>query len=155
MTSMPASRSARAMIFAPRSCPSRPGFATRILSFRSATFRSHDQVLRFARLCRLVDTTVHPLDLEACSFDERNHFVPEIVTDEVAGSHRAAVGRDEGALRFVATVLRVEGRVLDQARAVGQRALIVGLGPLLDVLARQRLNDEAAAGLESPRDLAQ
>src|SRR4029078_198706 len=33
MTSMPASRSARAMIFAPRSCPSRPGFAitTRIL----------------------------------------------------------------------------------------------------------------------------
>src|SRR6059058_2184402 len=28
MTSIPASRSARAMIFAPRSCPSRPGFAT-------------------------------------------------------------------------------------------------------------------------------
>src|SRR5829696_3983106 len=28
MTSMPASRSARAMIFAPRSWPSRPGFAT-------------------------------------------------------------------------------------------------------------------------------
>src|ERR687898_2259890 len=27
MTSMPASRSARAMIFAPRSCPSSPGFA--------------------------------------------------------------------------------------------------------------------------------
>src|ERR687896_2724502 len=27
MTSIPASRSARAMIFAPRSCPSRPGFA--------------------------------------------------------------------------------------------------------------------------------
>src|SRR2546425_7641345 len=31
MTSMPASRSARAMIFAPRSCPSRPGFATTTL----------------------------------------------------------------------------------------------------------------------------
>src|SRR5918911_4286859 len=28
MTSMPASRSARAMIFAPRSCPSSPGLAT-------------------------------------------------------------------------------------------------------------------------------
>src|SRR5215470_16552222 len=28
MTSKPASRSARAMIFAPRSCPSRPGLAT-------------------------------------------------------------------------------------------------------------------------------
>ena len=33
MTSMPASRSARAMIFAPRSCPSRPGFATTTLIF--------------------------------------------------------------------------------------------------------------------------
>src|SRR5918911_3261237 len=31
MTSMPASRSARAMIFAPRSWPSRPGFATTTL----------------------------------------------------------------------------------------------------------------------------
>src|ERR1700675_4686869 len=31
MTSMPASRSARAMIFAPRSCPSRPGLATTTL----------------------------------------------------------------------------------------------------------------------------
>src|SRR4051794_27309896 len=34
MTSMPASRSARAMIFAPRSWPSRPGFATTTLSVR-------------------------------------------------------------------------------------------------------------------------
>jgi len=38
MTSMPASRSARAMILAPRSCPSRPGFATttRILRLLTA-----------------------------------------------------------------------------------------------------------------------
>src|ERR1043166_1773338 len=34
MTSMPASRSARAMTFAPRSCPSRPGFATSTRIFR-------------------------------------------------------------------------------------------------------------------------
>src|SRR5215211_6447281 len=34
MTSMPASRSARAMIFAPRSCPSSPGFATTTRIFR-------------------------------------------------------------------------------------------------------------------------
>src|SRR4051794_10310796 len=34
MTSMPASRSARAMIFAPRSCPSRPGLATTTRIFR-------------------------------------------------------------------------------------------------------------------------
>src|SRR5215472_238228 len=36
MTSNPPSRSARAIIFAPRSCPSSPGFATRILSLLSA-----------------------------------------------------------------------------------------------------------------------
>src|SRR6266516_7519708 len=35
MTSMPASRSARAMIFAPRSCPSRPGLATTTRIFRA------------------------------------------------------------------------------------------------------------------------
>src|SRR5664280_2565719 len=35
MTSMPASRSARAMTFAPRSCSSRPGFATRTRMGRS------------------------------------------------------------------------------------------------------------------------
>src|SRR6185312_6615530 len=41
MTSMPASRSARAMIFAPRSCPSRPGFATttRIFPATAASLR--------------------------------------------------------------------------------------------------------------------
>src|SRR6516162_389348 len=37
MTSTPASRSARAMILAPRSCPSRPGLAIRMRSRRSAT----------------------------------------------------------------------------------------------------------------------
>src|SRR4051794_9689822 len=36
MTSIPASRSARAMIFAPRSCPSSPGLATTTRIFRSA-----------------------------------------------------------------------------------------------------------------------
>src|SRR5947199_3535848 len=35
MTSIPASRRARAMIFAPRSCPSRPGFATSTRIFLS------------------------------------------------------------------------------------------------------------------------
>src|SRR4051795_4402024 len=42
MTSMPASRSARAMIFAPRSCPSSPGLATttRILRFEEASMAS-------------------------------------------------------------------------------------------------------------------
>src|SRR5689334_12238655 len=39
MTSIPASRKARAMIFAPRSCPSRPGLAMTTLILR-ATARS-------------------------------------------------------------------------------------------------------------------
>src|SRR5205807_1878359 len=39
MTSMPASRRARAMTFAPRSWPSRPGLATRTLIFLSLIFR--------------------------------------------------------------------------------------------------------------------
>ena len=37
MTSMPASRKARAMILAPRSCPSSPGFAMTTLIFRATT----------------------------------------------------------------------------------------------------------------------
>src|SRR5215210_1568328 len=39
MTSIPASRSARAMIFAPRSWPSRPGFATTTLILRPSIGR--------------------------------------------------------------------------------------------------------------------
>src|SRR5919108_2180145 len=51
MTSIPASRSARAMIFAPRSCPSSPGLATttRILRVEvaaamSAILAPHDEL---------------------------------------------------------------------------------------------------------------
>src|ERR687894_2279453 len=40
MTSIPASRSARAMTFAPRSCPSSPGFATRTRIFLSLMLES-------------------------------------------------------------------------------------------------------------------
>src|SRR3954452_7761945 len=44
MTSIPASRSARAMIFAPRSCPSSPGLATttRILPLEAASTAGRD-----------------------------------------------------------------------------------------------------------------
>src|SRR5882672_10740281 len=98
MTSMPASRRARAMIFAPRSWPSRPGFATKILSFRSDTFRSHDQVHRLRAVRALVDAAVHPVHLQPCLLDQRNHLVAEIVTNEVAGDHGAAFGGDERAL---------------------------------------------------------
>src|SRR5881227_2180830 len=40
MTSIPASRSARAMILAPRSCPSRPGLATTTRILRSEAITS-------------------------------------------------------------------------------------------------------------------
>src|ERR1700710_930579 len=55
MTSMPASRSARAMIFAPRSCPSRPGLATttRILRLLEASIRP--RILALA-----LDPDLHP-----------------------------------------------------------------------------------------------
>src|SRR6266487_799772 len=48
---MPASRSARAMIFAPRSCPSRPGLATTTRIFR-ATRGSLDRGRRLGSACR-------------------------------------------------------------------------------------------------------
>src|SRR5216117_3749032 len=50
MTSIPASRSARAMIFAPRSWPSRPGFAITTRIFRAMT-----ESLRGERPVRPVD----------------------------------------------------------------------------------------------------
>src|SRR4051794_29427378 len=43
MTSMPASRSARAMIFAPRSWPSRPGLATTTRILRAMAWRLNDE----------------------------------------------------------------------------------------------------------------
>src|SRR6478752_6850745 len=46
MTSIPASRSARAMIFAPRSCPSRPGFATTTLILPPVMRRSLRALVR-------------------------------------------------------------------------------------------------------------
>src|SRR5690242_2148397 len=46
MTSIPASRSARAMIFAPRSWPSRPGLATTTRIFRASLTRGSVEQLR-------------------------------------------------------------------------------------------------------------
>src|SRR3954465_12068824 len=50
MTSIPASRNARAMIFAPRSWPSRPGLATTTRVLRAMAWRLNDQrVAGYAR----------------------------------------------------------------------------------------------------------
>src|SRR5881409_2728520 len=64
MTSMPASRSARAMIFAPRSCPSRPGLATTTRIFFSGLIGSPgsppgDGPADSTRRVRLADPQAH------------------------------------------------------------------------------------------------
>src|SRR3954447_5359230 len=53
MTSMPASRRARAMILAPRSCPSRPGLATTTRIFRACVLMRGRRMLVGARSARL------------------------------------------------------------------------------------------------------
>src|SRR5919197_1933098 len=53
MTSIPASRSARAMIFAPRSCPSRPGFATTTRILRAVGADGAMGAALYVRGCRL------------------------------------------------------------------------------------------------------
>src|SRR5205823_535401 len=55
MTSMPASRRARAMIFAPRSWPSRPGFAMTTLIFRVTACEVYG-----GRVCGSVHRAVEP-----------------------------------------------------------------------------------------------
>src|ERR1700749_171760 len=68
MTSMPASRSARAMIFAPRSCPSSPGLAktTRILRAmtRWSLEESAKRFLERPRAVRRRESAVVALDDE-------------------------------------------------------------------------------------------
>src|SRR4051794_26348516 len=59
MTSKPSSRSARAMIFAPRSWPSRPGLATRMRTLRESAiwlrdlFQECDELRGFCRQRRV------------------------------------------------------------------------------------------------------
>src|SRR5215831_4868907 len=60
MTSMPASRNARAMIFAPRSCPSSPGFAMTTLIFPATARR-----LLVAELLRILPRRAAALDRTA------------------------------------------------------------------------------------------
>src|SRR3954463_11060650 len=64
MTSMPASRSARAMIFAPRSCPSKPGLATttRILPLDAASTAGRDPTPRCRRGRFSVESALADLD---------------------------------------------------------------------------------------------
>src|SRR5215207_3931812 len=81
MTSIPASRSARAMIFAPRSCPSKPGFATTTRILRSAMTADSRALLHaklhahVGRMVRAHDRVgallLHPLAVAALGLERR------------------------------------------------------------------------------------
>src|SRR5215207_1995751 len=64
MTSMPASRSARAMIFAPRSCPSSPGLATTTRILRAMAWSlDHERIAGEPVLARdPAEDLLHRLD---------------------------------------------------------------------------------------------
>src|SRR3990170_1164348 len=101
MTSYPASRSARAMIFAPRSWPSSPGFPTRTRTFRSffPGFPldlpiSRALAMSFPPCCLLIHRRVgirsHRLPEGVADFAERD-VLPHRVEDD-----RHQVGPGEG-----------------------------------------------------------
>src|SRR5450432_2848863 len=60
MTSMPASRRARAITLAPRSWPSRPGFATRTRIFASSATRSFNHRYRDCKKLRRLYVEASP-----------------------------------------------------------------------------------------------
>src|SRR3954469_17366417 len=103
MTSMPASRSARAMIFAPRSCPSSPGLATttRILRVEVAA------------------------SMEASSLGRRAPGSGDLLHDQL---HRL-VGR---AVDRAVDPVRARARELPLVRAAALRARVELRGPAAD-----------------------
>src|SRR5215213_1335669 len=114
MTSIPASRSARAMIFAPRSCPSRPGFATTTRILRSAMeadsrglldFELHAHVGRMDAAHDRVGALLLHLLLEAAALLQRRleargpalrHDVVLVMAGPVPLDRRALLDRDRG-----------------------------------------------------------
>src|ERR1700704_3570308 len=104
MTSKPASRSARATTLAPRSCPSRPGLATRMRSLASVMFRSPRLWLeggvgfRGGRWVSLFDPEVGDVKLGPLACREK--WVP---FGQPPGKNALSVGApDEGGQRFPA-----------------------------------------------------
>src|SRR5215216_2588952 len=105
---MPASRSARAMILAPRSCPSRPGFATTTRILRSAMT---------ADSRGLLDSELHPHVGRVDRADDRVeapalHLLAEVPAglDRRLESRRAFPGHD--IVRIVARPVPADDRAL-------------------------------------------
>src|SRR6185503_20801576 len=81
MTSKPASRSARATILAPRSCPSRPGLATTTRTLRSVMWGSLQELAQpLPGLHDLIAVAGHQLPVEtlAVSVPARNEVQMEV-----------------------------------------------------------------------------
>src|SRR5512144_528285 len=118
---MPASRRARAMILAPRSCPSRPGLATttRILRAVAASIRSGTLAVDGARLRQ--NTPMKWASARRARRPRAGIFIP----DEPGGSTKTAT-EEEKTMRkgleiggVVATVVLV---------AFGIAAIVMGAG---------------------------
>src|SRR3954463_14377430 len=124
MTSMPASRSARAMTLAPRSWPSRPGFAMTTLIFcMSDLVPPSDQGNFLVLAPHLAQRVAHLADrrVSADAVHQRIHGVPAAAR-RLAAPRRRSLHALFGACR---------------ARRVEPRPLPIG-GALVDIQDRQR-----------------
>src|SRR3954470_7780058 len=124
MTSMPASRSARAMTLAPRSWPSRPGFAMTTLIFcMSDLVPPSDQGNFLVLAPHLAQRVAHLADgrVSADAVHQRIHGVP-------AAARRLAERRQRSLHAIVVTRL---------AQLIEPRHLPIG-GALVDIQDRQR-----------------
>src|SRR3954453_16497111 len=161
---MPASRSARAMIFAPRSCPSRPGFAT-----TTRIFLPPWEPPAWAVSCSAVPS----IGAESRSAVPggpcvaRQRLVAEVPEQDVAaavGVHRvvdAPVADEPGVVRRVAAAVDPDLLAGLQDRVAVEDVLVAGLDQLVAVQvdgARADIGDvdplALAAGLHRQPDRA-
>src|SRR5919197_821112 len=154
MTSIPASRSARAITFAPRSCPSRPGLATRILSLDSGiAVHSHDELSGGAVAGLAPEPTVYPPDGEAERLEHAGEFGRSIVANEVRRRKEAPIRRDELSPRVVAAALRIEAAALAHHAPARQRGFEPTDGVRLQSLAWQGLHHQPSPRRQASADL--
>src|SRR4051812_29069349 len=140
---MPASRSARAMIFAPRSCPSSPGFAINTRIFRSLIFRS---LSRGARR-RIVSAELR----------EDHEVVIAAFAEEVAAQaallHEAE--RFQNMLRAVVVIEHVDAKLAEVHVVEGEADESLDGIAAEAAVPRRRLTDEKAepGSLRDPIDV--
>src|SRR4051794_15818886 len=112
MTSIPASRNARAMIFAPRSCPSRPGLATTT------------RILRWVEVSAMGAAMLPPPRCRSPHLDVEDHLRRVHVADEAVGpllAERVPVPR-----------AMPDDRVAERLRAAGGVDVVGGVADELE-----------------------